>query len=379
MRFLQSISILLLLTAADYSIPRPAEAAERKKILVVLSSEGREKGTTRSGFEMDELSQAYLIFKKNGFHIDIASPKGGHAEADAYDAKAPFNADFIADVEAMKTLQNTQRTDAVGSGNYAAVYIVGGKGAMFDLPQDQALGKLIREIYERGGVVGAVCHGPAALVNVTLSNGQPLIKDKMVTGFTNEEETVFGKKWKQEFSFLLEDAIIGKGARWKEAPLMMSNVVADGRLVTGQNPYSTPGVAEAMVSAAGQTPVQRVAWRDELTMQLMESALQPEKHDFIRHQLNTDTKKYHIELVGLVGYYQLQVADNDDEIRTALVFMELAFPHMTAPQLKLGMAVANQKLGNLSRARDLVKMVMEQHPDMPEAKKLWQTLTTEKQ
>ena len=173
---------------------------------------------------------------------------------------------------------------------------------------------------------------------------------------------------------MLEDAIISKGARWKEAPLMMSNVVTDGQLVTGQNPYSTPGVAEAMVRAVGQVPVQRTAWRDELTMQLMENALTSGKTDSIAQELNADPKKYHIELIGLVGYYQLEVADNDSELRTALSLMELAHPHMKEPQLKLGMAVANQKLGNIPRARDLVKSVLDQHPDMAEAKTLWQTL-----
>lgn len=374
MRCPLSLSSLLILAVASFSASMPADAANPEKLLIVVSSEGREKGTVRPGFEMDELSQAYLIFQKNGFSIDIASPSGGPAEADKYDAKEPFNAAFISDALAAKTLQNTQRTDAVNSKNYAAVYIVGGKGAMFDLPRDQALSKLIRDVYERGGIIGAVCHGPAALVNVNLSSGQPLIKDKNVTGFTNEEETVFGKKWRKEYPFLLEDAIIGKGARWKEAPLMMSNVITDGRLVTGQNPYSTAGVAEAMVRAVGQVPVQRMAWRDELTMQLMQNALTSGKTDSMAQQLNADPKKYHVELIGLVGYYQLQVADSDNEIRTALLLMELAHPHMKEPQLKLGMAVANQKLGNLPHARDLAKAVLDQHPDMAEAKTLWQTL-----
>ncbi len=373
MRCSLSLSSILMLAVASFSASLPTEAVEAKKLLIVVSSEGRAKGV-RPGFEMDELSQAYLIFRKNGFSIDIASPAGGKVEAGNYDAKEPFNADFASNALAAKTLQNTQRTDAVNSKNYAAVYIVGGKGAMFDLPRDQALSKLIRDVYEQGGIVGAVCHGPAALVNVNLSNGQSLLKDKNVTGFTNEEEVVFGKKWKKEYPFLLEDAIIGKGARWKEAPLMMSNVVTDGRLVTGQNPYSTPGVAEAMIRAVGQAPVQRMAWRDELTMQLMENALSFGKTDSIAQELNADPKKYHIELIGLVGYYQLEVADTDSELRTALLLMELAHPHMKEPQLKLGMAVANQKLGNIPRARDLVKAVLDQHPDMAEAKTLWQTL-----
>ena len=232
---------LLLATVAT-----PLHAAKADRILIVVSGEGRDQGKTRPGYEFDELSQAWLIFQANGFAIDVASPQGGAVEADRYDPQQPFNAALLADTEATRMLAATRRTDQVKAEDYAAIYVVGGKGAMFDLPRDTALTTLLGDAYERGVVIGAVCHGPAALADVRLRDGTPLVQGKALTGFTNEEEAVFGKRWVKEFPWLLEDRMRARGAQWQEAPLMMAKVVVDGRLVTGQNPYSTPGVADAV-------------------------------------------------------------------------------------------------------------------------------------
>ena len=254
---------LLLATVAT-----PLHAAKADRILIVVSGEGRDQGKTRPGYEFDELSQAWLIFQANGFAIDVASPQGGAVEADRYDPQQPFNAALLADTEATRMLAATRRTDQVKAEDYAAIYVVGGKGAMFDLPRDTALTTLLGDAYARGAVIGAVCHGPAALAEVRLRDGTPLVQGKALTGFTNEEEAVFGKRWVKEFPWLLEDRMRARGAQWQEAPLMMAKVVVDGRLVTGQNPYSTPGVADAIIRATGRTPVARTPWRDELTMGL---------------------------------------------------------------------------------------------------------------
>ena len=135
-----------------------------------------------------------------------------------------FNAALLADADAMRVLADTRATRDVKAADYAAVYVVGGKGAMFDLPRDTALTSLLADAYERGAVVGAVCHGPAALVDVRLRDGTPLVHGKTITGFTNEEEALFGKRWAKEFPWLLEDRLVAQGAQWQEAPLMMAKV-----------------------------------------------------------------------------------------------------------------------------------------------------------
>ena len=347
----------------------PLHATEQQKVLIVVSGEGRDQGKTRPGFEMEEFAQAYLIFRGNGLAVEVASPRGGNAEADKYNPKEAFNAELLEDAEALHKLANTHATAQVNPDDFAAVYVVGGKGAMFDLPADPALRRVISSVYEKGGVVAAVCHGPAALVDVPLSDGSQLISGKRVTGFSNEEEAVFGKRWAKEFPFLLEDAMRARGAQWQEAPLMMPRLVVDGRLITGQNPYSTTAVAEAIVTALGLVPVARQLWRDEATMRLVERLLAGETKA-VHDELAADSERFHAELIGLLGYYQLQIAQGDKAIRDALAIMELATPYMQEPQLKLGIADARWRLGDVAEARKLVGKLLETHPDMDEARQL---------
>lgn len=351
----------------------PAHAAVPDKVLIVVSGEGRDQGKTRPGYEFDELSQAWLIFRANGLKVDVASPQGGAVEADEYNAREPFNAALLGDAEAMRTLGATRSTRDVKAADYAAIYVVGGKGAMFDLPRDNALASLLAEAYMQGAVIGAVCHGPAALVDVKLGDGTMLVAGKAMTGFTNEEEAVFGKRWAKEFPWQLEDALRGRGARWQEAPLMMAKVVVDGRLVTGQNPYSTPGVADAIVRATGRTPVARSPWRDELTMALAGRARSGDVRG-AADALAQDRERYHVDLLGMLGYYQAQAAGGDDDLRHALTLMQLAMPYMAQPQLKLGAAEAHLRLGEREQAKSLVQQVLAGKPDMAEAKALLQRI-----
>jgi putative intracellular protease/amidase len=356
-----------------FAVVLPAYAVVPDKVLIVVSGEGRDQGKTRPGYEFDELSQAWLIFKANGLQVDVASPQGGAVEADKYNAQEPFNAALLGDAEAMRTLAATRSTRDVKAADYAAIYVVGGKGAMFDLPRDNALASLLAEAYMQGAVIGAVCHGPAALVDVKLGDGTSLVAGKAMTGFTNEEEAVFGKRWAKEFPWQLEDALRGRGARWQEAPLMMAKVVVDGRLVTGQNPYSTPGVADAIVRATGRTPVVRTPWRDELTMALAARARSGDVRgaaDALAH----DRERYHVDLLGMLGYYQAQAAGSNDDLRHALTLMQLAMLYMAQPQLKLGAAEAHLRLGEREQAKSLVQQVLAGKPDMAEAKALLQRI-----
>ncbi len=357
------------LALALAAIALPGHATEREKVLIVVSGEGRDQGKTRPGFEMDEFAQAYLIFRDNGLAIDVASPKGGKVEADKYNPGEAFNASLLKDGEAQRKLADTRATADVRAADYAAVYVVGGKGAMFDLPTDPALKTLLSDIHDQGGVVAAVCHGPAALVDVRLDDGSLLVAGKTLTGFSNEEEAVFGKRWAKHFRFQLEDAMRERGARWQEAPLMMPKLVVDDRLITGQNPYSTPAVAEAIIKAIGRVPVAREAWRDEATMALVQRLLAGPRDAAVK-ELSEHRQRFHVELIGMLGYYQLQAAANDAAIADALAIMELAEPYMPEPQLQLGLADAHWRLGHHARARALVDKLLETSPDMKEAREL---------
>lgn len=344
-----------------------AQAAD--KVLIVVSGEGRDQGRTRPGFEMDEFAQAYLIFRDNGLAVEVASPRGGAVEADRYDPRLDFNARLLEDGQGPRLLGASLATAAVRAEDYAAVYVVGGKGAMFDLPGDPALQRLLAEVYQRGGVVAAVCHGPAALVDVRLDDGSYLVAGRAVTGFSNEEEAVFGKRWAKQFRFQLEDALRGRGARWQEAPLMMPGLAVDGRLITGQNPYAAAAVAESIVAALGRTPVARTPWRDERSLALVERLLAGER-EAAHKALADEPDAYHVQLIGLIGYYQMQAHPQPARTRAALAIMQLAAPYMPEPQLRLGMAEAHWRLGDEARARALIGEVLVSHPDMADAKRL---------
>ena len=353
-----------------------ADAAKPSKVLIVVSAEGRDEGKTRPGFEMDEFAQAYLIFRDNGVDVDVASPAGGAVQADKFNAKERFNAALLADADAVAKLAATIPTRDIDASQYAAVYVVGGKGAMFDLPFDTALKNALARVYDAGGILAAVCHGPAALVDVKLADGSSLVKGRRLTGFTNEEEMVFGKRWAKEFKFLLEDAMRERSAQWHEAALMMPNLVVDGRLITGQNPYSTTAVAEAVVIATGRTPVARALWRDEATMALVQRLLDGDART-VREQLAKNPGNFHVELIGMLGYYQLQSSSNDDGVRNSLAIMQLAQPHMPEPQLALGIADAQQRLGERVAAVATLDSLLASHPEMDEAKQLRARISTQ--
>ncbi|MCU0647322.1 MAG: type 1 glutamine amidotransferase domain-containing protein [Gemmatimonadaceae bacterium] len=364
--------VRLFAATAALVLAAPAAVAQLNAsgtVVLVVSGAGQDGGRTRPGFEMDELSQAYLIFRDNGYAVTIASPTGGRVVADPFDSTEAYNARFLADAKARRLLEQTIATRTLRAADVAAVYVIGGKGAMFDLPGDTALARLATEVHARGAVVGAVCHGPAGLVNAKGPDGKPLLAGRAVTGFSNAEETLFGKKWKAQLPFLLEDALRQAGARYEEAPLMMPKVVVDGRIVTGQNPFSTAASVEAIIRALGKTPVARTPWRDERAMTFADRVRQGQGL-LVRRELAAERKETKVELIGMLGYYQLQGARDDAAVRTALELMEVAAPYMPEPQLSLGIADAYWRLGRQNDARALVRAVRAAHPTLAPAREL---------
>ena len=358
---------VLFLAVGAYALAAPtprrldAQPAPAERVLLVVSAAGRDSGRTRPGFELDELSQAWLLFRANGFDVTIASPTGGAVVADRFDATQDYNARFLADSAAMRQLRHTVRTDAVRSEDYRAVFVLGGKGAMFDLPQDAALATLVSQVHARGGLVGAVCHGPAGLVGARTVDGQPLLAGRTVTGFTDEEERVFGKRWQEQYPWLLETRIRELGAQWQEAGLMQPFGVRDDRLITGQNPFATAETVETMVRALGRTPIARTAWRDERSARFAREALALAP-DIAARRLAAQRDSLQLEIIGLMGYYQLQAAKDSKDVEVALRLMELAAPYMPEPELTLGMADAHARLGATQRARALAEFVATTHP-----------------
>ena len=347
--------------------------ATDKKVLMVVTSYGQKQGEERPGYEFDEFAKAYTVFKENGIDVDVASPRGGSVEADKYDENKPYNVPVLADKAIMAKLNNTLATASLNAASYDGIFIVGGKGAMFDLPKDKALQGIIADVYQQQGSVAAVCHGPAALIDVKLADGSYLIAGKAINGFTNKEETLFGKKWLKQFEFMLEDKLIERGGKFQSSNIMLSHVTVDERLVTGQNPTSTTDVAVELVKSLGMIPVATEHYIDDKTMAVVAQFLAGDKS--AEQRLNDNQDQYHIPLVGMYGFYFLKVAEQPSEFEQALTLMLIAQEAINNPRLDMQIAKTQHKLGKNLAAKSSLERVLEAKPDYKPALDMLKTLS----
>jgi putative intracellular protease/amidase len=242
---MKTIFLLLLATAGFFGTAFAAQA-ETMPVLVVLTSHGHLGDTGKTtGFYLSELTHPLEVFEKAGLPVEFASIRGGEPPVDGLDLKDPVNARYWNDPAFRAKLAATKKLSEADPARFSAVFFSGGHGTMWDFPDDPAVQKVARDLYEAGSPVGAVCHGPAALVNVKLTDGTFLVAGKEVAAFTNSEEEKVGLT--KTVPFLLATQLEERGAKHIAAPDFEKNVVASGRLVTGQNPASASGVAEKMV------------------------------------------------------------------------------------------------------------------------------------
>ncbi|MEU8662047.1 type 1 glutamine amidotransferase domain-containing protein [Actinoplanes philippinensis] len=211
-------------------------------ILIGLTSHGDLGGLRTTGYYLPEAAHPWKVFTDAGYTVEFASVAGGEPPVDGADLSDPVQKQFTEQVS-LATTPTFAELDPTG---YDAVLFAGGHGAMWDFPSDPALATFARDLYERGGVVAAVCHGPAALAGLTLSDGTALVAGKRVAAFTDSEENAVGLT--EVVPFLLQSRLEELGAEHSGAADWQPHVVTDGTLVTGQNPASSTGVAEAVVA-----------------------------------------------------------------------------------------------------------------------------------
>ncbi|HWT51863.1 MAG TPA: type 1 glutamine amidotransferase domain-containing protein [Caulobacter sp.] len=217
-----------------------------KPILCVVTSHPiRGDSGEPTGFAMVELTHPLAVFEAAGIPVEIASIRGGHPPIDFFDLSDPVNDRFWKDRDFREVLANSLILGELNPSRYSAVFFAGGHGTMWDFADSAAVQRVIRDIWEAGGVVSAVCHGPAALVNATLSDGGYLVAGKKLAAFTDEEEAEVG--YTKVVPYLLATTLKARGALHQPAPNWTENVVSDGRLVTGQNPASAHAVGQAVV------------------------------------------------------------------------------------------------------------------------------------
>ncbi|GAK13699.1 LOW QUALITY PROTEIN: ThiJ/PfpI family protein [Geomicrobium sp. JCM 19039] len=198
-----------------------------------------------AGIWLSEFAEPYEALKANGYEITVASPNGTDSPIDKNslgEEGIPSGWKEIAD-----QLTKTVPLADVNSNNYSGIFLPGGHGTMFDFPDDENLKRLLQEFAEADKVIGAVCHGPAGLVNAELKDGTPLVQGKTVTSFTDSEER--GVELEDQVPFMLETKLKERGASFVVADDWAEHVQTDGKLVTGQNPQSSIRVAEEFMKA----------------------------------------------------------------------------------------------------------------------------------
>jgi putative intracellular protease/amidase len=220
------------------------------KVLMVLTSHDQLGNTGRkTGFWLEELAAPYYAFKDAGAEIVLASPLGGQPPLDPKSNEPMFQTEltrrFEADADANAQLAHTVRLDSVSQADFDTVFYPGGHGPLWDLAEDPHSIALIEAFIAANKPVALVCHAPGVLRDVKAPDGLPLVAGKQVTGFTNTEEDGVGLT--DVVPFLVEDMLKAKGGHYSKGADWGSNVVADGLLITGQNPASSAEAAEVLL------------------------------------------------------------------------------------------------------------------------------------
>lgn len=239
------VSIVFVLFAINTISRAQMMQQSKDKILFVLTSHEKLGDTGKeTGFFLSEAAHPWEVLKGD-YQIEFVSPEGGKVPVDGFDLEDPVNKAFWQNSQIQTALKNTMKPSEIDPADYVAIHFVGGHGTMWDFPQNEALAEIASKIYQNQGVVSAVCHGPAGLVNIKLSDGSYLINGKKVAGFSNAEEKAAGLT--EVVPFLLEDKLKERGANYSEGEKFTEHVVRDGRLVTGQNPQSAKKMAEIVL------------------------------------------------------------------------------------------------------------------------------------
>jgi putative intracellular protease/amidase len=219
------------------------------RILMVLTSHAQLGNTGRTtGFWLEEFAAPYFVFRDAGVDVTLASPKGGQPpldpKSDLPENQTPAMGRFKEDKAAQQALARTAKLADMKSENFDTVFYVGGHGPMWDLAESPVSIALLESFYDSGKVIALVCHSPGVLRHVKYQ-GEPLVKGKRVTGFTNEEEEAVHLT--KVVPFLVEDELKRLGAKFEKLPVWQPHSIVDGRLVTGQNPASSTSAAQALL------------------------------------------------------------------------------------------------------------------------------------
>lgn len=220
-----------------------------ERILIVLTNTAQVPGSERpTGVWASEYTDPYEVFTNAGLEVHVASPKGGRSPIDP---RSGSDATVQRIPSAWQKMQNTKTLADIDARDYAAIFLAGGHGTMWDFPNEPNLVRVVSDAIALNRPVGAVCHGPAGLIGATTTDGRPLLAGRKVNGFTNAEERAAGMT--NVVPFLLEDRLRDLGAEFTAGGVFQRFMVEDRGLITGQNPASADAVAARIVEMVQHT------------------------------------------------------------------------------------------------------------------------------
>ena len=244
--FLFSFSFFLLMSCT--STQKEISKTNKDKVLFVVSNQHTYGNTNlNAANHFGEIVYAYDIFVKNNYKVDFVSPKGGAIPIGYLSTSDSIQKKFIYDFQLMNKLKYTKSANQISSKNYKAIYYVGGGAAMFGVPENREIQKIALDIYENNGILSAVCHGTAGIVNIKKTNGEYVFNGKSVNGFPDKFENKNGKYY-ESFPFSIEKIIKERGGKFSYSNNGWDNYFkVDGRLITGQDPTASASVAKEII------------------------------------------------------------------------------------------------------------------------------------
>lgn len=240
----------------DSTEAQPNQLAGNEVLMVVTSNATLKDGSS-AGYYLPEAIDFYRELTKAGYQVTIASPKGGKAPMYDRNYHVQYYRSQLDSLKLLDKLDSTVALSAIDAGKFKGVFYVGGFACLFDFPDNTSIKQITRYLFEHNGTVAAVCHGPSALLNVTLSNGDTLIKGKRITGRSFEEDRGGSPQVTREvilnyFPMILEDELRNRSNLYTNTTAFQKWVVTDGRLITGQNPESSTEVARKAIALMQQ-------------------------------------------------------------------------------------------------------------------------------
>ena len=357
---MKNILILMLVLCGSCTV-MAADREKENRVAIIISSY-EDNNNPNLTYDLEELAQAYLVFKDNGIALDIISPKGGAVPVKSNKDELDYIQRFKYQTNALNQLGNTIASQDADPARYAGVIVIGGDGAMMDLPNHKATNNFISYFANKGLPVAAVCHGPAALVNIKLEDGRYFIAGKKLVSFTNREEQAFSGDTLKLFPLSLEDKLKDHQAAFIDTAPMLPGIAVDGNLITAQNPGAVAKAAELFVTQLGERLKPRKAYKDEATLALIARARNQGSY-LIDLALSAEPELYDVNYLALYGFYSFSLADSEQDRLKEMELMETIAKHFSHPMYLASMLKAQQQMGFNEKARHTLARIKTEYPN----------------